>query len=86
MSLIVGGSNEIMRKEESGKLFKLHMQRGFFLVYSLMIKCSSFSPKLLNDFPLQFSSEEYVEKHMASFPIFTFETTIRIGCANVHIP
>ena len=34
MSLIAGGSNEMMREEAPGKLFKFHKQRGFFLVYS----------------------------------------------------
>ena len=34
MSLLVEGSNEMMRKEAPDKLFKCHKQWGFYLVYS----------------------------------------------------
>ena len=53
----------------------------FFLVYSLMIKWSSFSLKLQNapqPHPLQFSSKEYIQ-NMASCITFTFETTKNIS-------
>ena len=87
----------MVREEAYSKLFKFDKQWRFFLVYSLMIKCSSFSRKLqidLNPHPppsththtqLQFSSKEYIEKNMASCPIFTFETTKNIKGTKAHI-
>ena len=48
MCLTAGIPNEMMGKEAPSKLFHFHEQWGFFLVYSLMTKYSSFLAKLTN--------------------------------------
>ena len=48
MCLTAGIPNEMTGKEAPSKLFHFHKQWGFFLVYSLMTKYSSFSVKLKN--------------------------------------
>ena len=52
----------MVTEKTSSKLFKFHRQWRFFLVYSLMIKCRTFSQKLQN-FPLSPPPDIHTHTH-----------------------
>ena len=58
------------------KLIKFHKLRAFILVYSLMIKCSSFLPKLPNQTPA-YKSVEKILFNKIWLPVLLLHSKLR---------